>query len=215
MTHPLGRIVNHDPRSLNFPAPTVGTRQPVKHRIYGSVLDQGNLGSCVLNASAHALNSAGLHRLRSRLAKEPDAVKWYELATAADNYPGQYPPDDTGTDINAAGKVLRDAGKIAGWNHAFGLDHTLGALQVSGVLLGISWHQSMFTPDKNGYVHPDGNVVGGHEVFIYGDDATGSVLVRNSWGSSWGVRGDFRLTYSDLGALLADQGDAAQFVPKS
>ena len=210
----LGRRVNHDPRSLSYPAPTSATLKPVKYRVYGRVLDQGNVGSCVGNACAHALNSAGLHKVRSKTLKEPDALEIYAEATAVDSWPGTYPGQDTGTDANSAAKVLRDSGRISSWTHAFGLQHVLGALQMQPVLLGLKWHQSMFSPDSKGYVHPDGNIAGGHEVLIRGDDAKGTVLVRNSWSSSWGIKGDFKLTYDDLSSLLADTGDATVLIPK-
>jgi hypothetical protein len=76
-------------------------------------------------------------------------------------------------------------------------------------MLGISWHRSMYRPDPDGFVHPDGNVVGGHETLIRGDDPKNEVvLVRNSWGAAWGDHGHYRLTYADLDALLRDDGDA-------
>jgi hypothetical protein len=208
-THGLGRRVNHDPRSRGFLAPRATHHRPVLHRTYGPVLDQGNLGSCVGNAAAHALNTAGSHRVPSKLLREPDAVEIYAAATRVDPWPGEFPGEDTGTDANSAAKVLRDRGLIAGWEHAFGLDHLLLALQLRPVLLGITWHRSMFKPDEKGFVHPDGNVVGGHETLIRGDDPAGQfVTIRNSWGSGWGVRGHYRLTYADLDQLLRDEGDA-------
>lgn len=213
MTHPLGRLKNHDPRSLAYPAQAADTHRPVLHRTFGPVLDQGNVGSCVGNAAAHALNTKGLHRVPSRLMREADAVDIYAAATAIDPWPGTYPQEDTGTDANSAAKVMRDRGLITAWSHAFGLDHVLGAMQLGPVMLGIAWHRSMFRPDSKGFVHPDGNVVGGHETLIRGDDATGSVLIRNSWSSRWGLRGHYRLTYDDLAALLADDGDATVLQP--
>lgn len=203
----LGRRVNHDPRSLSHPAQASTTHRPVTHRTYGPVLDQGDVGSCVGNAAAHALNTAGSHRVPSTLMRETDALAVYSAATALDPWDGAYPPDDTGTDANSAAKALRDQGRITSWSYCFGLDHLLGALQLAPVMLGISWHDSMFTPDAHGFVHPDGDVVGGHETLIRADDGT-SVLVRNSWGPEWGLRGHYRLTYADLAALLADRGDA-------
>lgn len=209
MSHALGRRANHDPRSLAYPARASTTHRKVTHRTYGPVLDQGQVGSCVGNAAAHALNTRGSHRVPSRVLREADAVDIYAAATAVDPWPGTYPGQDTGTDANSAAKVLRDRGIISGWSHCFGLDHVLAALQLAPVMLGISWHASMFTPDGKGFVHPDGHVVGGHETLIRGDDPrTGSVLVRNSWGPSWGLRGHYRLAYDDLAALLADAGDA-------
>lgn len=213
MTHALGRRLNHDPRSLAYPAKTAGTHRPVTHRTYGPVLDQGDVGSCVGNAAAHALNTKGVHRAPSRVRDETDALDIYAAATAVDPWPGTYPGQDTGTDANSAAKVMRDRGLITGWSHAFGLDHVLAALQLGPLMLGISWHESMFTPDSRGFVHPDGNIVGGHETLIRGDDAKGSVLVRNSWGRGWGLAGHYRLTYGDLAALLSDDGDATVLTP--
>jgi len=206
---PLGRKVNHDPRSLAFPAPTATTHRPVTHRTYGPVLDQGNVGSCVGNAAAHALNTAPIRHTGDKVADEAEALTIYAAATRVDGYPGAYPAQDTGTDANSAAKVLRTMGKITGWTHAFGLDHVLAALQLAPIMLGISWHEAMFTPDAKGYVHPDGNVAGGHETLIRADNGKGTVRVRNSWARTWGpLGGDYLLTYDDLAALLADAGDA-------
>lgn len=58
MTYSLGRIVQHDPRSLAFVAATAPLKT-VTHRLSGQVLDQGNLGSCTGNAMAQALNTGG------------------------------------------------------------------------------------------------------------------------------------------------------------
>jgi hypothetical protein len=209
--YPLGRRVHHDPRSLAFRAATSEVHRPVLHRIYGPKLNQGDLGSCVLNAAAHALNAAPIHRPHQRLVYEPQAVAWYTEATAIDPFPGQMPDDDTGTDANSAAKVLRAHGRITGWHHAFGLDHFLAALQLSPIMLGITWDYSMFEVDAKGFVHPDGNAAGGHETLVFADDAQGTVEVRNNWwehGKPWGLHGNYRLSYADLKAKLADQGDA-------
>ena len=169
--------------------------------------------NCVGNSAAHALNTRGVHRVPSPLADEAKAVAIYTAATAVDPWPGTYPEQDTGTDANSAASVLRGMGLIMSWSHAFGLDHVLAALQLGPVMLGTEWHSAMFTPDARGYGHPDGAVVGGHETLIRGDDGSGSVLVRNSWGRGWGLRGHFRLAYADLDALLQAQGDATVLTP--
>ncbi len=38
---------------------------------------------------------------------------------------------------------------------------------------------------------------------------------RNSWGSSWGINGDFYITLADLDKLLAQDGEAAVLEPVS
>lgn len=211
--HPLGRIRNHDPRSRAYPAPrSAAPLRPVAHRVYGRVLDQGRIGMCVLAAAAGALNTAGLHRAGERTYTAADAEPWYEATTRIDTYPGQYPPDDTGTDATAAAKYLRSRGLIAAWSHVFtGAAGVRAALQLGPVLLGVTWHEGMWETDPEGYIHVTGAAVGGHETFLRADPCRGYVVGRNSWGPTWGRGGDYRLSYPNLDALLADGGDATVF----
>ena len=54
----------------------------------------------------------------------------------------------------------------------------------------------------------DEKVVGGHAVMAVGyDDATRMFIVRNSWGSSWGQKGYYRMPY----AYLTDSNLASDF----
>lgn len=212
-TFPLGRVVDHDPRSFAFPAPRVRTIAPkaVLHRTYGAVLDQGHVGSCVGNASAAALNTRSLHKARAKMLTEDDAVAIYSAATLIDG--NGYPPQDTGTSALSAAKALRTMGKITSWSTAFGLQHVLDALALKPVLLGINWYESMFTPDASGRLSVSGAIAGGHETLIRGmDPASKTVRVRNSWGQDWGLKGDYLLSYADLDRLLSERGDATVFV---
>jgi len=46
---------------------------------------------------------------------------------------------------------------------------------------------------------PNERVVGGHAVLAVGyDDAKKCFIVRNSWGTDWGIRGYFMLPYGYL-----------------
>lgn len=205
----LGRKVNHDPRSRAFPAPRAADRRPVLHRRYSPVLDQGTLGSCTGNAMAHAVNMVPLHIPGTPYLKQEDAVGLYSRATKIDPFPGTYLPEDTGSDGLSVCKAAKEKGYITGYRWAFGFEHTLDALQSGPVLIGIPWHYSMFYPDGKGFVRPDGDVVGGHEIVLMGDDCKGTLTFLNSWGPGWGLRGRFKTDYATFKALLADQGDAA------
>lgn len=205
----LGRKVNHDPRSRAFPAPRAADRHPVLHRRYSPVLDQGHLGSCTGNAMAHAVNMTPLHIPRTPYLKQADAVALYSRASRIDPFGGAYPPEDTGSDGLSVCKAAQERGLITAYRWAFGFDHTLEALQLGPVLVGIPWHYSMFFPDKRGFVHPDGEKVGGHEIVLMGDDCRDTLTFVNSWGSGWGISGRFRMAYADFKSLLADNGDAA------
>jgi hypothetical protein len=75
---------------------------------------------------------------------------------------------------------------------------------------------SNFTPDANGFLPlPAGTVRGGHQISIAGDlpdlacpDGTkGALILRNSWGTSWGINGYAYLPYSWLMASYDPWGN--------
>lgn len=152
---------------------------------------------------------------------ESGAVQLYSDATKADDYPGQYPPTDTGSDGLTVAKVLKTAGEISGYQHTFSLDDALKALTVTPLIVGTNWHEDMFNPDADGRVHPAGAVAGGHEYVADEIDADlGRIWFTNSWGPDWGVTRDgrpgrFYMSFDDFGRLLAADGDVTVFVPLS
>ena len=203
----LGRLVEHDERSRAFRAATAPELRSVKHRRYVGILDQGQLGSCTGNALAGAIDTAPLHKAGRNL-HEADAVKLYSLATTLDDDPQNYPPTDTGSSGLAVCKAGVQLGYLASYGHAFSLDEALAALVVSPVIIGINWYEDMFDPDSAGFVHPGGALAGGHEVELVGLDVKGSyVWAANSWGTSWGLKGYFKVSFADLGRLLSEDGD--------
>jgi hypothetical protein len=211
--HPLGRLVQHDPRSLAYPAP-VGVWDSVQHDSHAPILDQGNLGSCTGNAMAGALSYDPLWPAVARPIDETFAVELYARATQLDAWPGSYPPDDTGSSGLAVSQAAREAGYLSGYQHAFTIDAALTALMDGPVITGIDWHDGMFDPDQSGQVHPTGQVAGGHEICADGiDKHNGLVWFRNSWGPGWGVDGRFSLAVADWSQLLSAKGDATTLVP--
>lgn len=208
---PLGRKVNHDPRSLAYPAPAEGVIvQSKRWRRFGICLDQGQLGSCVGNALAGLRNHEPNHEDKPVL-HEPEAVGIYSLATELDPFDGTYPPSDTGSDGNSGAAASRQLGYITGWTHAFGVEHVLTALMAGPLTIGTDWHDDMFNPDSKGLVHPTGSIVGGHQYVLDGWDAVHGIFrFNNSWSNSWGDNGRFYMTYADLDTLLGRSGDAIQ-----
>ena len=65
---PLGRVVNHDPRSKNFPAQPRKLLKPRSrlHELRAPALQQGDLGSCVGHTAAQWLNCTMTSRNRKR-----------------------------------------------------------------------------------------------------------------------------------------------------
>jgi hypothetical protein len=208
----LGRHLDaaerHDPRSRAFPA-AVAPLESVTHIHHGPVLDQGAIGSCTGNATAQALNCDPLMPADRRVLTEADALAIYSAGTRIDKYPGTYLPTDTGCDGLSVAKAAVKLGVATAYDHAFGLAHTLGALVLRPVMIGIPWTQGMFHLDDDGYLEPLGPVVGGHEVCLTAiDTAAENVTVLNSWSSSWGTNGTAKMRWAILGQLLGQGGDA-------
>ncbi len=214
--YPLGRRVNHDPRSRDFPVVVAAPAKlkTLAHRSYGLPLDQGELGSCTGNACAGALNTTPVHRAGDKVLREQDAVGLYSLATKLDPYQGQYPPDDTGSDGLSVAKAAKQMGLIREYRHAFSMAQALAALQAGPVITGVNWYEAMFEPTEQGFVHPQGEIAGGHEFLVRGYVAARRpyVLCMNSWGSGWGLGGKFKLFVDEWQKLLDEQGDVTVLV---
>lgn len=201
----LGRHVRHDPRSWGFPAPMAGEIASTRHERMVPIFDQGSLGSCCGNAAVGCVSTAPY----GRRGDEAEAVAIYSEATHLDRVRGIYPPDDTGSSGLAVMKAMKNRGWIAGYSHAFGLDHVLRALVLRPGICGLAWREGMDEPDKNGKVAYAGAVRGGHEVEMVGLDANAHLVwFANSWGEGWGLAGFFSMSWADLKRALADHGDA-------
>lgn len=203
----LGRNLEHDPRSKDFRAQLAPAWKSVTHYHYGQPLDQGRLGSCTGNAMAQLLNTKPFQSKTGKRLVESDALELYKLATQLDDYDGTYPPTDTGSSGLGVSKAAAQMGFITAYSHAFGLDQVLGALTIQPVIVGTNWYENMFTP-VNGLVAPGGAIAGGHEYLLLGLNVTSkTVTALNSWGSSWGTNGRFKMTWNTLLRLLTEDGD--------
>lgn len=229
---PLGRHVEHDPRSLAYAAGVLpkAAIQPVDWTRRIPVLDQGQLGSCTGNAgvgllgtdsaarrgltsvtitAAAAKASRGRFTAGEHVLDEAFAVALYSLASVLDSVPGQYPPEDTGSSGLGVGKALQALGLAVSYSHAFSVAALDSALQSGPVMIGIPWVESMFTPTPDGriLVDPGSGAAGGHEIELNRYTSSGSYWVTNSWGPCWGIDGSGYLTRADLTWLLAHDGD--------
>jgi hypothetical protein len=210
----LGRHVEHDPRSRNFPALTRPIAD-VKHLRQCPPFDQGQLGSCIGNAMVGALMTEPFFSA-GRAFTEQTAVQLYEQATKLDSVKGSYPPDDTGSTGLAVAKAAKRDGYISAYAHAFGLQHALGALTIAPVIAGISWYDSFDNPLPTGEcpLTADATVRGGHEIELFGIDTENQqVWAYQSWGPTWGGLGNgtFWFSYDTVTQLLAEKGDVTAF----
>lgn len=224
LPHRLGRHVAHDSRSRRFafvpPAPVplrdVAWRRRVPPYDQGADVTLGGvvyhgLGSCTFNATCGQLSTAPhRHRFRS----QQKIAEGYCEETRIDPFPGEMPPEDTGSSGLAGAKVALSRGWCSRYDHAFSFDAMLQALMTGPTMAGTVWRGNMFKPDGDGRLHPTGGDVGGHEYEQYGVDVERRrVWCWQSWGN-WGpLGGRFWLHWDDMAALLAADGDCTILVP--
>lgn len=225
----LGRHIFHDPRSLPFKVDSVnlGTLASVTHERKIPILDQGELGSCTGNAALGCLGTEPFFStlvnwfadtFADAVADERKAVDIYSQATAIDEFPGQYPPDDTGSSGLGVAKICKKLGLISGYQHATSISAAFGALQKTPIITGTYWYDSFDEPELDGRIRltPTAQVRGGHEyLFRQLDVENRRVWMDNSWTDQWGISGRAYLTWSDYEQLLARDGDATIFVPNT
>jgi hypothetical protein len=214
----LGRIVDHDTRSLTFAFDTTGlTIINVKHKRHIPILDQNPLSSCTGNAGIGSLATTPLFDNLTTpyqfTLDEPGAIQLWSGALKMDGGIG-YPPQDYGSSGLSIAKVLYNTKMISGYQHTFTLEDALKAGSLYPFITGIPWYSDMFRPDTDGRVHPTGNIAGGHEIQMDEIDAdNGRIWFCNSWNETWGVEGRFYLTWADYGNLLGQQGDVTILFP--
>lgn len=195
----------HHIRTLNLPTtPRSYTWSVATH------LDQGPDGACVGFGFTH--NEMARPKPHPDLTYT-DAMALYHRAQQLDQYPGeQY----EGTSVNAGGLASRERGWLAQFRWATSVDDIVAMVGHRGpVIMGTNWYSGMMDADVNGFIHPTGSVEGGHCYLLKGVNVKKRTFtIHQSWGTSWGIRGDCYISWDDLGILLSQQGEAVVSVQK-
>lgn len=207
----LGRRVAPDSRDRAFllSRPSAAVLPVSRYWWSPGAEDQGSTSECVAYAGIKYLMSGPL----TNDAPMPH-TRLYQECQKIDEWPGE---DYDGTSVRALFKVLQRVGLVKEYRWAF--DQETVVAQVLGrspVVMGTTWTEGMFWPDKDGYIRPIGRYAGGHAWTIVGanrnrrnpDGSMGAVRMVNSWGRDWGEGGRAWITFHDLDWLIKDWGEA-------
>ena len=220
------RIPKFDERSRNFRAVAGLEPHPLRSYTWGfpvpTWLDQGQEGACTGFAWAHEL------ACRPAVVPATDelALRIYHRGQQLDEWEGE---DYSGTSVLAGAKAVSELQNTHGqsllksYRWVFGLDDLVRVLGYRGpVVLGINWYSGMWATDEDGFVRVEGEKSGGHAILARGirlfwqgegrtladvDLERSFVLLRNSWGQSWGLNGDCKVSLNDMDMLLQQDGE--------
>lgn len=202
----LDRLVRFDEKSRNFPVTAV--IKQTKPRSYtwrcSSWLDQGREGACTGFAVSH---EAAARPVEVKNIDNALAYKVYKRAQQLDIWPGE---NYSGSSVLAAMKAGKELGWYDEYRWAFGVDDLALAVSRKGpAVLGVNWYEGMFQTSRSGYISVSGRKAGGHAILCHGFNVKGGYFkLHNSWGKSWGINGECKITYEDMDRLLREQGEA-------
>jgi hypothetical protein len=187
--------------------------------------DQGSFPHCVAYSAVHRIENSPTTYPESGPVVAPTDV--YARAQQIDEWPGE---NYDGTSVRAGAKVMLEKGFISEYQRITSLQELIDFLRSPGsagggpVLIGIDWHEDMFSPvyeqdalgDYRWLLIPTGAVSGGHAVLVNGVNVPRETFrILNSWGRDWGVDGRASMRFSDMDSLLfSEGGDAWRYVEK-
>jgi hypothetical protein len=211
----LGRLPEFDERSRAYPARALLGAEPVlRDRKWrrGNAYNQGQLPWCVAYTGKGLLNTAPLSAAAAYYTRSHYSVaNFYDGAQANDQWPGN---NYDGTSGLGLAKYLLARGLIKSYHWNFSLEDTLLTLaNVGPVGIGVKWRSHMWDTDSKGFLDISGDEEGGHETELLGLCVKEEyVWGCNSWSTGWGLAGQFKVHFDDLGNWLADDGDSLVLV---
>jgi len=182
------------------------------------------------NPFAARWNYNGAREIEGRMEEEGayprDAFQWCLDNGGLANFPGclkeQYWPyrASNTVDMRCKASKCNEASHAKEWRIKSylrvvdGLDGLLAAVAEGPVSIGVPWYRNWMNPKTDGILpKPDGDVVGGHEVCVFGYDVKKQLLmIVNSWGLYWGKQGLGFAPFSSVDQWKKDGGYDAHMV---
>jgi hypothetical protein len=209
----LGRLIQFDERSRQFSIRATLTTAQQFPRSYTwgigpatglpHLLDQGQEGSCTGFSVTHeaAARPKPVQNLNEGIARSV-----YLRAKELDDWPGSA---YEGSSVLGAMKAGQERGWYSEYRWAFGTDDALLAIGHRGPgILGTWWYEDMMDTDAKGFIHAQGQILGGHAILVNGVSVKGRyVKLVNSWSEDWGVKGTCKLSFEDFDRLLHEDGE--------
>jgi hypothetical protein len=175
-------------------------------RVRPEPLNQGREGACVGFACAGLLAATPIQHIVS----DASALSLYRKAREVDEEEGRH--YSSGATILAGVKACHRLGLYKRYVWNFGIDDTIDWIVRRGpVILGIPWYESMYETDKDGLIEISGELAGYHGILangywpkhpLFGD----TLVLTNSWGSGYGLRGKGFLPIPSADKLLQHEG---------
>lgn len=225
----LGRLPEFDEQSRKYSVgDIISSNATIKGKTWylPIYLDQEQTSACTGEARTYDLaGSPTPLRQANRLPfDQPFAQALYRLAQRYDEWAGE---DYEGSSVLGAAKAAQALGFIGVYRWAFNMEDMLLALSTVGpVVVGTTWFNTMFYPQDNGVltIDPSKGEAGGHSYIIRGviinesykkrlvgkaRNRPGVALlrVRNSWGLTWGKKGECLIWADDYQNHLMPGGE--------
>jgi hypothetical protein len=212
-------VARHDPRSLDYlirdAVQASGSMDTPRWWTGGTVLDQGNEGTCVGHGWVGEYLASPV-RGKHGTADEGHtlALQVFDRAAQLDEWPGESRND--GTSVLAGWKACRERQWYSGVRWAKNVEDVRLGLEEGPVVIGVDFREGMYETDRYGRISVSGDSVGGHCMVVTGYQPHFDAgrerrfRIRNSWGHSWGAGGNCYMLVDDLQAICFDsQGEAA------